>query len=121
MCPKDVDGMANSVEPAVYTVCSDLSQTRIIMGGEAGFWFECLLFYHRALQNKKNNIPDERRTELEGVVKSYYGVTTVTDDILKQAREVDYRYNMSLVTRKPVFGVFDQIRLAPACSATETS
>ena len=28
---------------------------------------------------------------------------------------------MSLVTRKPVFGVCDQLRLKPACSATETS
>ena len=28
---------------------------------------------------------------------------------------------MSLVTRKPVFGVCDQVRLKPACSATETS
>ena len=28
---------------------------------------------------------------------------------------------MSLVTRKPVFGVFDQVRLKPVCSATEIS
>ena len=28
---------------------------------------------------------------------------------------------MSLVTRKPVFGIFDQVRLKPACSADETS
>ena len=28
---------------------------------------------------------------------------------------------MSLVTRKPVFGVSDQVRLKPACSATEAS
>ena len=28
---------------------------------------------------------------------------------------------MSLVTRKPVFGVCDQVRLKPACSADETS
>ena len=30
-------------------------------------------------------------------------------------------YNMSLITRKPVFGVSDQVRLKPACSATEAS
>ena len=30
-------------------------------------------------------------------------------------------HHMSLVTRKPVFGVCDQVRLKPACSATETS
>ena len=30
-------------------------------------------------------------------------------------------YNMSLVTRKPVFGVSDQVRIKPACSATETN
>ena len=29
--------------------------------------------------------------------------------------------NMSLVTRKPVFGVSDQVRLKPAYSAAETS
>ena len=29
--------------------------------------------------------------------------------------------NMSLVTRKPVFGVFDQVIHKPACAATETS
>ena len=28
---------------------------------------------------------------------------------------------MSHVTRKPIFGVCDQLRLKPACSATETS
>ena len=28
---------------------------------------------------------------------------------------------MSHVTRKPVFGVCDQVRLKPACSATEAS
>ena len=30
-------------------------------------------------------------------------------------------YEMSLVTRKPVFGVCDQARLKPTCSVTETS
>ena len=29
--------------------------------------------------------------------------------------------NMSLIIRKPVFGVFDQVRLKPACAATEGS
>ena len=31
------------------------------------------------------------------------------------------REHMSLVTRKPVLGYFDQVRLKPACSVTETS
>ena len=36
--------------------------------------------------------------------------------------DVDFNYfNLSLVTRKPVFGICDLIRLKPACSATETS
>ena len=30
-------------------------------------------------------------------------------------------YHLSLVTRKPVFGVSDQVRVKLACSATETS
>ena len=29
-------------------------------------------------------------------------------------------FYMSLVTRKPVFGVYDQVRYKPACSATAT-
>ena len=29
--------------------------------------------------------------------------------------------NLSHITRKPDFGIFDQVRLKPACSATETS
>ena len=29
--------------------------------------------------------------------------------------------HMSLVMRKPVFGVFDQVRLKPTCAATEAS
>ena len=34
----------------------------------------------------------------------------------------DYRYfNLSLVMRKLVYGVCDQVRLKPACSATEAS
>ena len=32
-----------------------------------------------------------------------------------------YGNNMSLVTRKPVFGVFEQERLKPACSETQDS
>ena len=32
-----------------------------------------------------------------------------------------YLHKMSLITRKPVFGVCDQIRLKPACSAQEAS
>ena len=29
--------------------------------------------------------------------------------------------HLGLVMRKPVFGIFDQVRLKPACSATENS
>ena len=29
--------------------------------------------------------------------------------------------HMSLITRKPVFEIFDQVRLKPACAATEAS
>ena len=36
--------------------------------------------------------------------------------------DVDFNdFNLSLVTRKPVFGVCDRVRLKPACSATRTS
>ena len=30
-----------------------------------------------------------------------------------------YKVHMSLVVRKPVFGVFDQVRHKPGCTATE--
>ena len=41
----------------------------------------------------------------------------------KSAAWVYYKtwYGMDHVTSKPVFGVCDQVRLKPACSATETS
>ena len=35
--------------------------------------------------------------------------------------KVIYRHYLSPVMRKPVFGVSGQVRLKPACSATETS
>ena len=35
--------------------------------------------------------------------------------------ETETSRQMSLVTRKPVFGVFNQVRLKPACAATEAS
>ena len=32
-----------------------------------------------------------------------------------------YRKQLTLVTKKPVFGTFDQVRLKQVCSAAETS
>ena len=42
---------------------------------------------------------------------------------LLDTKSVLYTTNLhlSLITRKPVFGVFDQVRLKPACAATEAS
>ena len=40
---------------------------------------------------------------------------------LLDIRSFDKELHMSLVTRKPVFGVRDQLRLKPACWAGETS
>ena len=37
------------------------------------------------------------------------------------ANNMTFEEYLNLVTRKPVFGVFDQVRLKPACSASETS
>ena len=37
------------------------------------------------------------------------------------AQFVEHNNPLSLVTRKPVFGVSDQVRLKPACAATEDS
>ena len=41
--------------------------------------------------------------------------------IMLMVRYFEKKKNLSLVTRKPVFGLCDQVRLNPACSATETS
>ena len=41
--------------------------------------------------------------------------------ISKQCRPRSVGSNMRLIMRKPVFGVSDQVRLKPACSATEAS
>ena len=51
----------------------------------------CSLCFYRALQNKKNKIPEGRRRELEEIIKTYYDVTAVSEDLLKEARELDYR------------------------------
>ena len=42
-------------------------------------------------------------------------------DILEWAQLKFEVMNMNLITRKPVFEVCDQVRLKPACSATEAS
>ena len=48
-------------------------------------------------------------------------VYTVCSDLpCWKFRMITVVYNLSLVTRKPVFGVCDQVSLKPSCSATET-
>ena len=64
-----------------------------------------------------------------------YGMAILTD-VLKQLQQCLFQdcllcsnteekcflyQHLSLVTRKPVFGVCDQLRHKPACAATETS
>ena len=46
------------------------------------------------------------------------GPTTERVCINQQQRAEPMHHDMSLVTRKPVFGVFDQVILKPACAAT---
>ena len=38
---------------------------------------------------------------------------------IKTEKQSPVSYNTSLVLRKPVFGVFDQVRHKPGCTATE--
>ena len=60
---------------------------------------------------------------------SYYAiiikavVTTATTAMEPEEETNRSQYNplLSHITRKPVFGVSDQVRLEPACSATENS
>ena len=42
-------------------------------------------------------------------------------ELAHHVKSILMMYHMSHVTRKPVFGIFDQVRIKPACSATETS
>ena len=53
-----------------------------------------------------------------GWVRGGYSTSEVQDIKFEQALAL---YNMSLVTRKPVFRGFDQVRHKPACAATEAS
>ena len=43
------------------------------------------------------------------------------EKINKNIMNLQLFFNMSLVTRKPVFGIWDQVRLKSTCSATEAS
>ena len=45
--------------------------------------------------------------------------TIKIQDRIKVSRGCEYHENMSLVLRKPVFGVFDQVLYKPGCTATE--
>ena len=45
----------------------------------------------RALRTSRNKIPETRVTELEDTIKNFYGVSTITEDLLKQAQEIDFR------------------------------
>ena len=38
---------------------------------------------------------------------------------VRKKKSINTKKNISHVTRKPVFGIFDQVRLKPACSDTE--
>ena len=48
-------------------------------------------------------------------------IQALTHLVLNKCLTLLTTFNMSLVTRKPVFGVSDQVRLKAACSATENS
>ena len=62
--------------------------------------------------------------DLKGVSGIYFkdcrdGYTTPASRYFFKGKKIFGTY-LSLVTRKPVFGVFDQVRLKPACAAKET-
>ena len=57
-----------------------------------------------------------RNARFKECVEDFHHVTCVYRFLLCLAWQ-----HMSLVMRKPVFGVFDQVRFKPACSATGTS
>ena len=63
------------------------------------------LIYLTRIPDNVDSLNNERMTSFD------YGYWTYTYWTCK----------MNLVTRKPVFGVSDQVKLKPACSATETS
>ena len=46
----------------------------------------------RALRTSRDKIPVTRVTELEETIKTFYGVSIITEELLKQAQDIDYRF-----------------------------
>ena len=68
--------------------------------------------------NSKNHVV---YTAIVWDVPSFRIFAICTCSFVMTETNIKYEIRMSLVTRKPVFGVFDQVRLKPACLAAETS
>ena len=86
------------------TECQLLHRNSIISTSTTGAWS----WIYKTLQNA----PQNRRKACE-----HFGVWTRDRNLSSGA----CTHHMSHVTRKPVFGVCDQLRLKLACSADETS
>ena len=68
--------------------------------------------------NSKNHVV---YTAIVWDVPSFRIFAICTCSFVMTKTNTKYEIQMSAVTRKPAFGVFDQVRLKPACSAAETS
>ena len=71
---------------------------------------------------KNTKLVDQQPVDtIDKVYESFISVPLVFDKTGFRKQLDLLIYNMSLVTKKPVFAVFDQVRLKPVCLATETS
>jgi hypothetical protein len=50
----------------------------------------------------RDKIPETRKAELAVIVLDFYGVTDLSDDLLQDAADMDYRYDIYL-TCNPTF------------------
>ena len=72
--------------------------------------------------NLEMSLPEGNYTQLPSPGKRIAEIRVKDNDERSDFKRVsEVRLYLSLITRKPVFGVFDQVRHKPACSATEAS
>ena len=87
--------------------------------GRGALHFLWFLIYFLNMGRGNNNNLWRSTSSLDGMLKMCNTVKILKIEKLEII--VIIILNLSLVTRKPVFGVFNQVKLKPACSAKETS
>ena len=101
-----------------HSFCNKYSLPNKHCSWELGFIPNYAFVVNRETIRNQNHKPNQLWLEQTGPVSS-----TVFHFVFSQNywKKQNFLFHLSLVTRKPVFGVFDQATLKPACSASETS